>query len=355
MGTSSPLVSIIIPVYNTRHTLKRAVQSVIRQTYKNWELILIDDASTDGSAELCDRCAEKEGRIRVIHQPKNQGVEVARYTAIQAVRGEYVMFCDSDDWMTHDIVEHCVDIALREQVDAVHFMMYRVYDNLALLKQSPQSEQPRRLNSKEITTEVYPLYFGKSGQYVSTCNYLYAKRVFDAADIVPLGQKILEDQVFNMRVMPYIQSIYLSDKCGYYYRYGGRTSAYHIDTHEQMKQLYHFELKCLSEHLAEELQAEAKDFAGYELKNNFLHHIEELIMLGLQQNEVKDNIIRELADPIYEHVLSVFARSNDLREIDRAFLNKDVDALYHLCSLRAKSHRRRRLLAKIAMPILRYI
>ena len=91
---TSPLVSVIIPVFNTVSTLKHAVRSVCRQTYSNLELILIDDGSTDGSGELCEVLATKDSRIRTIHQPTNQGVEEARYRAIKEAQGKYVMFCD---------------------------------------------------------------------------------------------------------------------------------------------------------------------------------------------------------------------------------------------------------------------
>ena len=152
---TNPLVSVIIPVFNTVSTLKRAVQSVCHQTYSNVELILIDDSSTDGSGELCDVLATKDSRIRTIHQPTNQGVEEARYRAIQETQGKYVMFCDSDDWMIKDIVEKCVEIAEREEVDAVHFQQSRVHDALGLWKQKVTSRTTEvKLSQQEIMTDI---------------------------------------------------------------------------------------------------------------------------------------------------------------------------------------------------------
>lgn len=218
---TSPLVSVIIPVFNTVSTLKRAVQSVCHQTYSNVELILIDDSSTDGSGELCDVLATKDSRIRTIHQPTNQGVEEARYRAIKETQGKYVMFCDSDDWMIKDIVEKCVEIAEREDVDAVHFQHFRIYDKLGLWKQKVTFRTTeKKLYQEDIMTDIYPSYFGRSGTYVPVWSFCFRKNLLEKSDILPLGQKILEDQVFSMRVMPQMKSLYLSTIYGYTYRHG---------------------------------------------------------------------------------------------------------------------------------------
>lgn len=98
-------VSVIIPVYNVRLYLERCVQSVIRQTYKDLEIILVDDGSKDNSGELCDQLALSDQRIRVIHQ-ENQGLSGARNTGIRLATGEYIIFLDSDDeWLLDDGLE----------------------------------------------------------------------------------------------------------------------------------------------------------------------------------------------------------------------------------------------------------
>ena len=104
---SSPLASVIIPVYNTEAYLEQCVQSVQGQTYSNLEIILVDDGSTDGSGALCDRLALLDARVRVIHQ-KNSGVSAARNAALDAARGVYIYFADSDDWVKETLVEETV-------------------------------------------------------------------------------------------------------------------------------------------------------------------------------------------------------------------------------------------------------
>lgn len=92
------MISIIMPVYNAGRTLERAVRSIQAQGCGDWELLLVDDGSADGSAALCDRFASEDGRIRVIHQP-NRGASAARNAGLEAAWGEWIAFCDADDWV----------------------------------------------------------------------------------------------------------------------------------------------------------------------------------------------------------------------------------------------------------------
>ena len=94
---SEPLISVIVPVYKTEAELPRCIESLLAQTHKNLEIILVDDGSPDSCGAICDSYAEKDRRIRVIHQ-RNQGVSVARNAALEAAQGEYIGFMDSDDW-----------------------------------------------------------------------------------------------------------------------------------------------------------------------------------------------------------------------------------------------------------------
>ena len=104
------MVSIIVPAYNCIESLECCVGSIRQQTYTNFELMLVDDGSTDGSGELCDKLAAEDTRIRVIHKP-NGGVSSARNAGIDAVTGEYITFCDSDDYLEPDYLETLVQAA----------------------------------------------------------------------------------------------------------------------------------------------------------------------------------------------------------------------------------------------------
>lgn len=98
------LFSIIVPVYNVEKYLVRCIESVINQTFKDFECILIDDGSLDNSGNICDEYSLKDSRIVVVHQ-NNAGVSAARNTGLNIAKGEYICFCDSDDWLEDSLLE----------------------------------------------------------------------------------------------------------------------------------------------------------------------------------------------------------------------------------------------------------
>ena len=121
----SPTVSIIVPVYNAARTLGRCVESILNQEYTDFELLLVDDGSTDTSGSLCDAYARQDSRVRVLHR-ENGGVSAARNAALDAAGGVYLQFLDSDDWMTPDATRSLVRAAEESGCDLVIADFYRV-------------------------------------------------------------------------------------------------------------------------------------------------------------------------------------------------------------------------------------
>lgn len=107
MKIYNPLISVIIPVYKVEKFLHRCVDSVINQTYKNLEIILIDDGSPDNCGNICDEYAKKDTRIKVIHQ-ENQGLSGARNSGLNIAKGEYIYFIDSDDYIKKNTLENMI-------------------------------------------------------------------------------------------------------------------------------------------------------------------------------------------------------------------------------------------------------
>ena len=115
-----PKASVIVPVYNVEAYLEKCVQSILRQTEQDFELLLVDDGSTDSSGQLCEGLAKKDSRIRVIHQ-ENQGLGGARNTGIREAKGDWLLLVDSDDWIEPQILEKALEAGLREEADMVVF------------------------------------------------------------------------------------------------------------------------------------------------------------------------------------------------------------------------------------------
>ncbi len=116
---SEKKISIIVPVYNVEAYLKRCIFSILSQSYRNLEIVLVDDGSSDGSGMICDQFAAKDKRVKVIHQ-KNQGLVVARKTGLAAAKGVYTGFVDGDDYIDENMYEALVTALERQQADFIH-------------------------------------------------------------------------------------------------------------------------------------------------------------------------------------------------------------------------------------------
>ena len=129
-------VSVIIPVYNVEKYLKECIQSVLRQTYKNLEIILVDDGSKDNSGNICDEYAKRDERIKVIHK-KNGGLSDARNAGIDICTGEYIAFLDSDDFIEEDMYEFLVKNLEKAKADISICQVYYVYKNAKQTTHTP--------------------------------------------------------------------------------------------------------------------------------------------------------------------------------------------------------------------------
>lgn len=122
------MISVIIPVFNTAKFLFTSLKSVINQTFQELEIIVVNDASTDNSLQICNKFKEKDNRIILIDKKQNEGVEKARYDGILAAKGDYICFVDSDDWLETDALKRMYDKAIETDADYVEVGMQRVLD-----------------------------------------------------------------------------------------------------------------------------------------------------------------------------------------------------------------------------------
>ena len=147
------LISIIIPVYNVQYYIKKCLDSVISQTYKNLEIILVDDESPDECGKICDEYAEKDQRIKVIHK-KNGGLSSARNAGLDICTGEYVTFIDSDDYINENYIEELNNMLEKNNVDISIANRYDVQDD-KIEKSGYYLGFEKMMNSKELLTEFF--------------------------------------------------------------------------------------------------------------------------------------------------------------------------------------------------------
>lgn len=169
----TPLISVIVPVYNVEPYLRRCVDSILRQTYRNLEILLVDDGSTDRSGTICDACAQQDTRVKVIHQ-KNQGQAAARNHGIDQAKGEYLSFVDSDDFIEERMLETLCRDAAEAGVMLAAAGFRKVSD--AVASSAPtEGIGPEIMSGKEAIDSL--LLSEEIGDF--PWNKLYDRRLFD--------------------------------------------------------------------------------------------------------------------------------------------------------------------------------
>ena len=201
-------ISIIIPVYNVDKYLPKCLDSVISQTYKHLEIIIIDDGSTDNSGIICDEYALRDNRIIVIHQP-NRGLSAARNSGLDIAKGVYVMFVDSDDYVEPSFCEKPLRIAIREQVDIVSFGYFKIGNKSTKVK---TTNKPRTVQASEAIKLLITLDDVIHG---FVWNKLYKRALFEQIRF-PVG-RTFEDQGVNYLLFHSAKNIFISEESLYYY------------------------------------------------------------------------------------------------------------------------------------------
>lgn len=183
------LITIIVPVYNVEKYLSKCLDSIICQTYKNLQIILIDDGSTDNSALICDEYAIKDDRIEVIHK-KNGGLSSARNAGLDIARGDYISFVDSDDYIANDMIETAYNAVIAEKADLCIFGIKWIYeDGKTYDKVSYSPIIDEMLNKNQA---FHKLCLDGYFYYVTAVNKLYKKSIFNNFRF-PVG-KLHEDE-----------------------------------------------------------------------------------------------------------------------------------------------------------------
>ena len=211
------LISIIIPIYNVKDNLNRCLDSVIKQSYTNLEIILIDDGSSDGSENICDEYANLDKRIKVIHK-KNEGVSSARNTAINIATGKYIAFVDSDDWLENDCINTLYNEIINQKVDIVRGNYYIDDENnicgVGNLLEFSNEKIDKNNDIKENLLKN--ILNGKFLSYVLLLlinrNKLINKKIYFKEKI-----SMIEDTIFYIELLTSDMSMYISNKKIYHY------------------------------------------------------------------------------------------------------------------------------------------
>ncbi len=222
---NQPLVSILIPLYNQERYFEKCIRSVCDQTYKNLEIIVVNDGSTDKSSEILSKWASKDNRIKVVNK-QNEGLPMARKDGYLNATGEYICFVDSDDQLVSNGVEVMVKHIMRHQVDMVICTAKRMLGILKWSRITGPFPKDHVVRQPELFNQYYVNFFGKASFPNNMWARLIKKTAIDKAyqqtDIFMTELRFMgEDLYFNMKIFPHLQSMVMTDDIVYYYRYGG--------------------------------------------------------------------------------------------------------------------------------------
>lgn len=208
----NPLISLVIPVYNVEKYLDKCVQSVLAQTYDNFEVILVDDGSTDSSGKMCDEYAKKDSRVIVYHK-SNGGLSDARNFGVERCNADLVSFIDSDDYVAEDYLEYLWYLMKKYDADIACANRRVVYENKK--KDDKRVAEDKIIETVIDSTEAIKLSCYEPDIFVSAWNKLYKIDIIKSYPY-PVG-KLYEDLSTTYKLFDMADRIAFSNKCLYYY------------------------------------------------------------------------------------------------------------------------------------------
>ena len=203
------LISVIVPVYNTEKYLERCINSILHQTYKNIELILVDDGSTDNSSTICDEYAKQDYRVKVIHK-KNGGLSSARNAGLDIAIGDYIGFIDSDDYISEKMYESLYKAIEGKNNSISNVMFVRVFSD-GYIASSTVPHNKSEIILKEKYIEELLLHKGDA----SVCSKLFPRKLLIGKKFKE--GKLNEDLLFMFSILKEIKNINFVGEIGYYY------------------------------------------------------------------------------------------------------------------------------------------
>lgn len=214
-----PEISVIIPVYNVQNSLKKCIDSVLTQTYKDYEILLVNDGATDNSGAICDKYADQYSFINVIHK-QNGGLSSARLAGYKSAHGKYICFIDSDDYLEKDYLEILYSAISVQNADIAVCSFYTENSHNMQVMKLPYTSAIYNTQETINNEFVYPL-FGKSIQgQKAPCfvwNKLYKREMINTDFFYSERTYYMEDHLFNLRYMESVNTVAVVNRPLYHY------------------------------------------------------------------------------------------------------------------------------------------
>lgn len=303
----TPLISIIMPAYQSEKWIEESINSVIMQKYKNVELIIVNDGSTDSTESICRTLMAQYPQIHLINQ-KNGGVAKARNVGMQNAKGEYLLFLDADDKYAADFLEECVPIIENKKPDLLFF-------DFTLQKKECERNYSGNYEDGLVNKEDIPLFVKtalKSNLMQNIGNKFYKKEIFSKMNFRE-DLTICEDVIFALQAIQISNSVYYRKKSYYYYRFVNNTSL------SQNKTINYYK-----DHL--EFLREVKLCWGKDEKYNEWYYLYYMDVMNsiLQKLSVNPKLLKRVCDLIANESEMTIAKTRAIRCLTKSETKKKL-------------------------------
>ena len=318
--------SVIVPVYRTGQYLQRCVRSVLEQSCRDLELILVDDCCPDGCGKLCDEYAVQDPRVRVIHKPVNEGLGFARNTGLEAARGDFILFLDSDDWLQSDALYRCGDC----DADILVFGTTFVYEKTG--KQELRTVQSAAAHTDKEKADIFAM-LTRARIFQFAWNKLYRREFLLESGVLFEQTKLIEDFLFNIALLPKAQCVRCIPDALHFYR---------KPAHETLASKYSpefFDL-CKRKYLLEEQYLADANAPQYRqlILTGFVKHLISGVLrnaspaAGLSQKAQKQALEAMLSDPVTCRAMDAYQPESPVYRLLKSWIRKkNAPALLIAC------------------------
>lgn len=302
-------LSVIVPVYNVAQYLRRTIESILSQTLKDIEIILVDDFSQDSSPSICDEYADLYDNVSVIHKERNGGLGFACNTGIEHAHGEYIAFCDSDDWLDPEMYADMLRAAQENNADAVYTGLKRVDNHGNVLGYMYHPDTLQIYDTKDKLNQFMLDMIASEPSdrvirhiQVSAKVVLYKKKIIEENHLNFVSERIIpsEDQCFNLSYLAHCKSACVLPKYYYNYRINQSSISLHLreDLFKKTKLLYDYTSKLCVENNVDGARIRINRML-IDYTRNFLSNVSKS---NLTRSRKKEIINQTCKDPIWQNV-----------------------------------------------------
>lgn len=340
-------VSIIVPVYNAGNKLNKCIKSILNQTFKEFELILVNDGSTDNSLSICNKYAKKDSRIKVINK-NNEGCIASRRRGIDSSTGKYIMFVDADDWVDKNIVSRLYNECINNNCEISVCNTYKVIGDRAIVKRCNNSkyfESNRLYEGEDIKDELAEAWLHGHPFPAYIVSKLYKRELLcESGKYLDRVTFLGEDLYYNLEIFLKANKVKVITDSLYYYRAGGYTSKYMSYHFNDIVNGYEIQKDIIEEHYLDTKQNRYNGISIM-LLNSLKTSLSNIMNSGLSLEDIKKEILIYTKN---KSIIEAIQNSGAKGYFDEIFLNaienSDVEYLYSIGMEINNRMKRRKLL-----------